>query len=158
MAEDGVLELELRNAPTPGEQTDETNQEEVRERSQGARDATDQRHSTRNRVLEPHTQSWAPVSARWGTVAGGVASTANVIVAERLTKSYGRKRGVIDLDFAVPPGQLFGYLGPIGAGKTTTIRTRLDLIRPTFQAQIVIVRVRASPGREAHHQFPTVLP
>jgi hypothetical protein len=28
---------------------------------------------------------------------------ANVIVAERLTKSYGRKRGVIDLDFAVPP-------------------------------------------------------
>jgi beta-exotoxin I transport system ATP-binding protein len=37
---------------------------------------------------------------------------ANVIVAERLTKSYGRKRGVIDLDFAVPPAQVFGYLGP----------------------------------------------
>ena len=55
----------------------------------------------------------------------------NVIVAERLTKSYGRKRGVIDLDFAVPPGKVFGYLGPNGAGKTTTIRTMLDLIRPT---------------------------
>jgi ABC-2 type transport system ATP-binding protein len=56
---------------------------------------------------------------------------ANVIVAERLTKSYGRRRGVIDLDFAVPPGEVFGYLGPNGAGKTTTIRTMLDLIRPT---------------------------
>lgn len=33
VAEDCVLELELRHAPTPGEQTDETNQEEVRERS-----------------------------------------------------------------------------------------------------------------------------
>ena len=55
----------------------------------------------------------------------------NVIVAERLTKSYGRKRGVIDLDFAVPPGKVFGYLGPNGVGKTTTIRTMLDLIRLT---------------------------
>jgi ABC-2 type transport system ATP-binding protein len=58
---------------------------------------------------------------------------ADVIVAEHLTKSYGRKRrrGVVDLDFAVPPGQVFGYLGPNGAGKTTTIRTMLDMIRPT---------------------------
>jgi ABC-type branched-subunit amino acid transport system ATPase component len=47
---------------------------------------------------------------------------ANVILAERLTKSYGRKRGVIDLDFVVPPGQVFGYLGPNGAGKTTSIK------------------------------------
>ena len=58
---------------------------------------------------------------------------ADVIAAEHLTKSYGRKRrrGVVDLDFAVPPGQVFGYLGPNGAGKTTTIRTMLDMIRPT---------------------------
>jgi ABC-2 type transport system ATP-binding protein len=56
---------------------------------------------------------------------------ADVIVAEHLTKSYGRQRGVIDLDFAVHPGEVFGYLGPNGAGKTTTIRTMLDFIRPT---------------------------
>jgi ABC-2 type transport system ATP-binding protein len=56
---------------------------------------------------------------------------ADVILAERLTKSYGRQRGVIDLDFGVEPGEVFGYLGPNGAGKTTTIRTMLDFIRPT---------------------------
>ena len=50
---------------------------------------------------------------------------------EKLTKSYGKERGVIDLDLVVEPGEVFGYLGPNGAGKTTTIRTLLDLIRPT---------------------------
>jgi ABC-2 type transport system ATP-binding protein len=54
-----------------------------------------------------------------------------VIVAEGLTKSYGSERGVIDLSFAVTPGEVFGYLGPNGAGKTTPIRTLLDFIRPT---------------------------
>ncbi len=56
---------------------------------------------------------------------------ADVIVAERLTKSYGKRRGVVDLSFSVEPGEVFGYLGPNGAGKTTTIRIVLDLIRPT---------------------------
>jgi ABC-2 type transport system ATP-binding protein len=61
----------------------------------------------------------------------------DVIVAEGLTKSYGAERGVIDLSFAVAPGEVFGYLGPNGAGKTTTIRTLLDFIRPTAdQARI----------------------
>ncbi len=54
-----------------------------------------------------------------------------VIEADRLTKSYGKARGVVDLSFEVASGQVFGYLGPNGAGKTTTIRTMLDLIRPT---------------------------
>ena len=45
VAEDGVLELELRHAPTCGEHPDETDQHEVDERSQGVRDATCQRQS-----------------------------------------------------------------------------------------------------------------
>jgi ABC-2 type transport system ATP-binding protein len=53
------------------------------------------------------------------------------ITVDRLTKSYGERRGVVDLSFEVPAGEVFGYLGPNGAGKTTTIRTLLDLIRPT---------------------------
>lgn len=56
---------------------------------------------------------------------------ADVIVADRLTKFYGSRRGVVDLSFSVAPGEVFGYLGPNGAGKTTTIRLLLDLIRPT---------------------------
>ena len=54
-----------------------------------------------------------------------------VIRAERLTKSYGSSRGVVDMTFDVPHGEVFGFLGPNGAGKTTTIRLLLDLIRPT---------------------------
>jgi ABC-2 type transport system ATP-binding protein len=54
-----------------------------------------------------------------------------VVSLERLTKSYGRARGVVDLDLTVYSGEVFGFLGPNGAGKTTTIRTMLDLIRPT---------------------------
>ncbi len=54
-----------------------------------------------------------------------------VIETEKLTKSYGSHRGIIDVDLAVEQGEVFGFLGPNGAGKTTTIRTLLDLIRPT---------------------------
>ena len=55
----------------------------------------------------------------------------NVIETERLTKSYGSHRGIIEVDLVVQEGEVFGFLGPNGAGKTTTIRTFLDLIRPT---------------------------
>ena len=55
----------------------------------------------------------------------------NVIETEKLTKSYGSHRGIIDVDLVVQEGEVFGFLGPNGAGKTTTIRTLLDLIRPT---------------------------
>src|SRR5664280_2430203 len=54
-----------------------------------------------------------------------------VIETEKLTKSYGRHRGIIEVDLIVQEGEVFGFLGPNGAGKTTTIRTLLDLIRPT---------------------------
>jgi len=53
------------------------------------------------------------------------------IKTNKLTKSYGRNRGIIDLDLTVYTGEIFGFLGPNGAGKTTTIRTLLDFIRPT---------------------------
>jgi ABC-2 type transport system ATP-binding protein len=54
-----------------------------------------------------------------------------VIRTERLTKSYGEHRGIIELDLDVAEGEIFGFLGPNGAGKTTTMRVLLDLIRPT---------------------------
>ena len=44
------------------------------------------------------------------------------VLLESLTKSYGKNRGVADLDLEVEPGCVFGFLGPNGAGKTTTIR------------------------------------
>ncbi|MEV4483755.1 ABC transporter ATP-binding protein [Micromonospora coxensis] len=54
-----------------------------------------------------------------------------VIRLEKLTKTYGRRRGLAGLELTVPEGEVFGYLGPNGAGKSTTIRLLLDLIRPT---------------------------
>jgi ABC-2 type transport system ATP-binding protein len=54
-----------------------------------------------------------------------------LIQAEKLTKSYGQHRGIIDVDLVVNEGEAFGFLGPNGAGKTTMIRTLLDHIRPT---------------------------
>ncbi|MEX0825694.1 MAG: ABC transporter ATP-binding protein [Acidimicrobiia bacterium] len=50
---------------------------------------------------------------------------------ERLSKFYGKARGVVEVDLEVQTGEVFGFLGPNGAGKTTTIRALLDLIRPT---------------------------
>ena len=63
---------------------------------------------------------------------------ADAVRFDRLTKRYGKRRGVIDLSFTVRAGEVFGYLGPNAAGKTTTIRTLLDLIRPTAGAITVL--------------------
>jgi ABC-2 type transport system ATP-binding protein len=82
---------------------------------------------------------------------------ADVIVAERLTKSYGTQRGVIDLDFSVPPGEVFGYLGPNGAGKTTTIRTFLDFLRPT-SGQVQIFGLDSTEGSIEIHRRTGYLP
>jgi ABC-2 type transport system ATP-binding protein len=52
-----------------------------------------------------------------------------IIEVENLTKSYGGKRGIIDVSFQVEEGEVFGFLGPNGAGKTTTIRTLMALLK-----------------------------
>jgi ABC-2 type transport system ATP-binding protein len=54
-----------------------------------------------------------------------------VIEVDRLTKAYGRRRGIVEVSFTVGEGEVFGFLGPNGAGKTTMIRTLLGLLRPT---------------------------
>ena len=54
-----------------------------------------------------------------------------VIETVKLTKYYGRSRGIIDVDLSVGEGEIFGFIGPNGAGKSTTIRTLLSLICKT---------------------------
>jgi len=48
-----------------------------------------------------------------------------------LTKRFGRQLAVDGVDLAVPRGSVYGFLGPNGSGKTTTIRMLLGLVRPT---------------------------
>lgn len=54
-----------------------------------------------------------------------------IIETKKLTKSYGKARGIIDIDLMVEEGEIFGFIGPNGAGKSTTIRTLLSLIYKT---------------------------
>ena len=55
----------------------------------------------------------------------------NAIETKKLTKNYGRSRGIVELNMQVAEGEIFGFIGPNGAGKSTTIRTLLGLIKPT---------------------------
>jgi ABC-2 type transport system ATP-binding protein len=54
---------------------------------------------------------------------------ADAIKLSGVTKRYGSRRGVENVDLAVPEGTILGFLGPNGAGKTTTIRVLLGLLR-----------------------------
>lgn len=54
-----------------------------------------------------------------------------VICANKLSKYYGKSRGIIDLNLLIPRGDMFGFIGPNGAGKSTTIRLLLGLIAPS---------------------------
>ena len=55
----------------------------------------------------------------------------STIVTENLVKRFGEFTAVDDVSFDVRPGEIFGFLGPNGSGKTTTIRMMLGLLTPT---------------------------
>jgi len=55
----------------------------------------------------------------------------SIIKTEKLTKYYGKSRGIIDVDLEVKEGDFFGFIGPNGAGKSTTIRILLGLLNST---------------------------
>ncbi len=55
----------------------------------------------------------------------------NAVETSKLTKFYGKARGIEDVTFEIKEGEIFGFIGPNGAGKSTTIRTLLSLIHKT---------------------------
>lgn len=61
----------------------------------------------------------------------------SVIEVNKLTKYYGKSRGIVDVSFKVEEGEIFGFIGPNGAGKSTTIRLLLSLIYPTSGAATI---------------------
>ncbi len=76
----------------------------------------------------------------------------NIIIStSRLTKAFGRLVAVNDLHLQVMRGDVFGFLGPNGSGKTTTIRMLLGLIRPTAGRAIIF-------GMDTAQQMPLILP
>lgn len=53
-----------------------------------------------------------------------------VIEAENLTKDYGNNHGIFDVSLKVKKGEVFGFIGTNGSGKTTTIRSMMGFIQP----------------------------
>ena len=73
-----------------------------------------------------------------------------IISTSRLTKAFGNLVAVNDLHLQVMRGDVFGFLGPNGSGKTTTIRMLLGLIRPTAGRAIIF-------GMDNSYQLPAIL-
>jgi ABC-2 type transport system ATP-binding protein len=73
-----------------------------------------------------------------------------VISTSRLTKAFGNLIAVNDLHLQVMRGDVFGFLGPNGSGKTTTIRMLLGLIRPTAGRAVIF-------GMDNSQQLPLIL-
>ncbi len=61
---------------------------------------------------------------------GALVEERALIRAEGLTKSFGSVQAVRDLTLAVAPGEIYGLIGPDGAGKTTTMRLLCGALRP----------------------------
>ncbi|MCC8480966.1 ABC transporter ATP-binding protein [Streptomyces parvus] len=94
----------------------------------------------------------AATGAAPGNPAPVAATGAPVIRTRGLTKRYrGGQLAVDGLDLTVPAGSVFGFLGPNGSGKTTTIRMLMGLIDPTSGTAEVL-------GRPMPEAARTVLP
>ena len=70
------------------------------------------------------------------------------IIAQGLTKRFGDFTAVNNIDFEVQRGEIFGFLGPNGSGKTTTIRMMLGLMKPTSGSiEVLGMRVNGNASK-----------
>ncbi|MDB4755905.1 ATP-binding cassette domain-containing protein [Mariniblastus sp.] len=74
----------------------------------------------------------------------------NAIELAGVTKRFGKKTAVDGLDLAVPTGAIYGFIGPNGSGKTTTLRMILRIIQPDSGQVAVLGKLR---GRTADDQL-----
>jgi len=85
-------------------------------------------------------------------VAHAAATSVPAIAAHGLTRAFGAVTAVDGLSFEVAPGELFGLVGPDGAGKTTTMRMLAGVLRPTSGDALVLGRsVSREPEEVKHH-------
>jgi ABC-2 type transport system ATP-binding protein len=75
------------------------------------------------------------------------------IEIRRLSKVYGEKRALDQVDLRVEEGSIFGFLGPNGAGKTTTLRILTGLARPTKGTVRVLGNDVASAGNDVRAEI-----
>ncbi len=70
-------------------------------------------------------------AATTGAATGGIATGEALVSVRNLTRRFGSFVAVNNVSFDIPRGQVFGFLGPNGCGKTTTIRMMTGLLQPT---------------------------
>ena len=90
-----------------------------------------------------------------------------IITIDHLTKDYGQNRGIFDVSLEIQEGEVFGYLGTNGSGKTTTIRHMMGFLKadsgtvtvnglhPWEQAPQVMEHVSYIPGEIAFPDLKT---
>ncbi|MCD8200509.1 MAG: ATP-binding cassette domain-containing protein, partial [Clostridia bacterium] len=90
-----------------------------------------------------------------------------IIKVDNLTKDYGEGRGIFDISFEIEKGEIFGYVGTNGSGKTTTIRNMLgfifpdkgtvdiDGLNPVTHSADLMQRISYIPGEIAFPNLPT---
>jgi ABC-2 type transport system ATP-binding protein len=76
---------------------------------------------------------------------------------DRLTRDFGQVRALDELNMIVPAGVIFGYLGPNGSGKTTTINLLLGLLEPTSGSATVLGWDTVEAGHEIRAATGAVL-
>ncbi len=87
----------------------------------------------------------------------GTPAATRAIRTEGLSKQFGQTRALGGIDLVVPQHVVFGYLGPNGSGKTTTIRILAGLMRPTA-GRAEILGCDATNDREAAQRHIGYLP
>jgi ABC-2 type transport system ATP-binding protein len=108
----------------------------------------------------------APRPATTASTGPGAPPETGLAISTRgLTKRFGSQVAVDDVDLRVPHGAVYGFLGPNGSGKTTTIRMLLGLVEPTAgsrsllgmaipqQATIALHRVGSLVEGPAFHPY-----
>lgn len=78
----------------------------------------------------------------------------SILTVENLSKNYGRIHALKNVSFSVPEGTVFGILGPNGSGKTTTLGTVTDILRPTSGSYKLFDEV---PNAEHRKKMGTLL-
>ncbi|MFN0052400.1 MAG: ABC transporter ATP-binding protein, partial [Planctomycetales bacterium] len=71
----------------------------------------------------------------------------NAIELVGVTKSFGPKTAVADLNLTIPEGAVYGFIGPNGSGKTTTIRMILRIFHPD-QGRVTVLGADHSPAAD----------
>lgn len=79
-----------------------------------------------------------------------------MIEIKHVTKTFGTKKAVDDLDLTIPTGEIIGFIGPNGAGKTTTIKMMTSVLNPDEGDILINGKSIQKEPLEAKRQFGLV--